>query len=342
MRFGRVLPLLWLTVVLCGAAGLQAAEPARPPQQPADGAGGRAYRFSGLDTRRVGQPPTGATVFLPAAPDAAAGERPVPVVVFLHGFTAVDPAVYRGWIDHLVRRGAAVVYPDYQLPGPFATETDAMLANAIAGIRGGVLEVVRSDVAADATRMAVVGHSLGGVLAAGVVASAGEEGLPTPVALMVINPGGCRGCGGPGSDGGVPLPDLRTASPELLTLVVVSEDDGFVRDFAARAIWRGLAGIAAPGKTYAVLRSDRHGEPDLVADHNAPQTAGRWVRETADALDWYGLWKPLDVMLGCAFAKRSCGAALSPDGAAFDMGEWSDGVPVRRPIVSDRPVEIAR
>ena len=34
--------------------------------------------------------------------------------VFCHGWGALDPHGYRAWIDHMVRRGAIVVWPNYQ------------------------------------------------------------------------------------------------------------------------------------------------------------------------------------------------------------------------------------
>ena len=49
-------------------------------------------------------------IFEPADPKPAIA----PVVVFHHGWLAVNPGIYGAWIDHLTRRGAIVVYPRYQ------------------------------------------------------------------------------------------------------------------------------------------------------------------------------------------------------------------------------------
>jgi hypothetical protein len=101
------------------------------------------------------------------------GEREDPVVVFLHGWTAVDPAVYRSWLAHLVRRGSTVVYPVYQ-DAPFlapALAFDAM----VAGIRAALEQegLPRED-------WVLAGHSAGGALERGLRrAGRGARGLQT-------------------------------------------------------------------------------------------------------------------------------------------------------------------
>ena len=41
-------------------------------------------------------------------------EEPFPLVIFVHGSGATGPDLYLAWIEHLVRRGAVVLYPLYQ------------------------------------------------------------------------------------------------------------------------------------------------------------------------------------------------------------------------------------
>lgn len=40
--------------------------------------------------------------------------KSAPLVIFLHGWTAMTPDTYRGWVNHLAKRGNIVVYPRYQ------------------------------------------------------------------------------------------------------------------------------------------------------------------------------------------------------------------------------------
>ncbi len=59
-------------------------------------------------TERVGRGPQTAFVIRPDV------DGPLPVVLFLHGWGATLPRNYRPWLDHLARRGNAVIYPRYQ------------------------------------------------------------------------------------------------------------------------------------------------------------------------------------------------------------------------------------
>ena len=48
---------------------------------------------------------------LPGTPRAG---EPFPLVIFVHGSGATNADPYLAWIEHLVRRGAVVLYPQYQ------------------------------------------------------------------------------------------------------------------------------------------------------------------------------------------------------------------------------------
>lgn len=82
-------------------------------------------RYAGVVATRYGEAPLGYWLFEPTAPRGGGADGVadvLPVVVFLHGFTAVDPARYRLWIDHLVQRGAIVIYPEYQRASSFGDD----------------------------------------------------------------------------------------------------------------------------------------------------------------------------------------------------------------------------
>ena len=59
----------------------------------------------------IGQGPRSYFIF---EPDKPKPEGKAPVVVFLHGWFAVNPGFYGAWIDHLVRDGRIVIFPRYQ------------------------------------------------------------------------------------------------------------------------------------------------------------------------------------------------------------------------------------
>jgi pimeloyl-ACP methyl ester carboxylesterase len=250
----------------------------------------------------------------------------MPVIVFLHGFTATDPDLYRAWIDHLVRRGSVVIYPDYQESGLGFGRQDDYVPNMLAGIAS-ALEVARLA----PTAVHLVGHSLGGVLGVAYLVEGPATGLPGPATLTVLTPGGCKSC--PGGVFGVSLPETIDPQSGLLLHIVTGADDTLVGDRDARAIDAILSQVPDGQRRALEVVSDRYGEPDLVADHRFPQTGG--FRRELDALDWYGLWRPLDALIACATAGQLCDIALGVDPASLSMGRWSNGTPVTIPVLTN-------
>jgi len=296
---------------------------ATPPVQPATGPGGKDYRFADVAAVRIGDAPAGAWVY---APDGTTGEerRTLPVVVFLHGYGGTGPALYQEWIDHLARRGTVVIYPDYQEPGFLGGGQAAYVPNMFAGVSEAL-----DRLGATPDRVHVVGHSLGAVLTAAYGVLAPSVNLPPAATLTMIEPGGCRTCGNFGSFG-VPLPLDRQIPADTLVRTVVGGDDDFVGDADARVIQRMLVDVPAGRKMFESIPSDDHGSPALVADHLFPQTGG--AGRTADALDWFGLWRPFDALMSCADRERECEIALGASDGRLVMGQWSDGTPVRSPV----------
>lgn len=243
-------PLLIVLGVLVSAltGGENAPAPAGSPQTHATAARGRTL-VPGAERIDVGSGPRGAAIFRPRG--AVAGG---PVVVFLHGWLAVDPASYEPWIAHLVRRGATVIYPAYQEP-PFL-DTVSPLPNALAALR---LAFERVPVAPG--RLVVAGHSAGGALAADYAASARAAGLPQPAAVFSAYPGR--------SLRGIPLriPTVSARNIPAGTRVVVlaGAEDRVVGTDTARTIARTATRARV---TLRIVRSPG------AADHGAPRRAG--------------------------------------------------------------------
>jgi len=314
-----------------------------PPTQPATGPGGATYAYAEVTARHYGPEPDGTTdpvgywLFEPAAPADAAAADPVPLIVFLHGYFGTDPAAYRSWIDHLVRHGAVVLFPDYQpLNAPLfercpnvCSEADLpTLPHMLAAVRAALAELATGDhVAVDLARVGAVGYSWGGMLASQYAARAEAEGLPVPGALMAVTPGCiCDFAAG-----------LETVPASTRVILLVGTQDTVVGEIFARPMWAGLSAVPLDRRDYVRLASDRHGRPPLVADHNLPQTDGPMI--ALDAYDWYGTWKLFDALTGCNFAETDCDVALGNTPAQRFMGLWSDGVPVQEPVVTDDPDE---
>jgi len=303
-----------------------------PPPQPAHGPGGSDYAHAGIiaSTREGAQ---GWRLFTPTGPAPASA----PVVVFCHGWGALDSKNYQAWIDHLVRRGNIVIWPNYQ--DSLLTPAAKFLPNAVAGVRGALasLPETRGLLHADLRRVAVVGHSAGGVLAAELAAVAKAEGLPELRAVMAVEPGD-------GSQGGkrrasVPLVDLAPMPATTRLLVMVGADDHRAFEELGLHIYDGARAVPAAQKNVLEMRSDRHGQPPLIANHSVPAGTfdGHPQRRAlladfehagvVDALD-FALWKHFDALADCAFFGRDCNIALGGGAAQTAVGNWSDGVEV--------------
>lgn len=334
-----LLVLLVLFAASVGSPEVAADDAPSPPAQPTTGAGSADYAFDAVVASRYGEEPDGFWLFEPANIEAGTqtpSREPVPVIVFLHGFSALDPVTYRGWIDHLVRRGAVVIYPDWQKLSIFELKPDEYLGNAVFAIREAfrILEEP-GHAAIDPERFAVTGHSVGGVLAVGIAAEAEAWRLPAVKAVLSVEPGGCAGCGGGVEQFQTPFADLSLIPDSTKLIVVTGADDSAVGDAGARLIWDATAQIPNEHRDYVVVPSDDHGQPELRADHFMPQTGS--IGGETDALDWYGLWKVFDLQLGCAFGQVACDDAMNGSAGQRSMGAWSDGVPVAELIVTDGP-----
>lgn len=269
-----------------------------------------------------------------------------PVVVFNHGWFAVNPGVYGAWIEHLVRSGRIVVFPRYQ--NDVATKPVEFLNNALAAIRDAfvVLETSPKHVKPDRARFALMGHSAGGNLAAQLAAVAADHGLPQPRAVVSLLPGEVQ-----------PLPEVNLARIPASTLlvVVVAEDDVVVGDLRARDIFMQAVAVPPARKKFVLFRSDLHGTPRLFADHLAPTgyersfDSGDGVlrgfqtnQAEINALDRFGFWRVADITLDAAFRGMTLDDATG-NGALFrHIGYWTDGRPVIAPVVGDDLATIPR
>jgi dienelactone hydrolase len=262
-------PVSFFALLTCLArfpAAAAETEGVHPPGQPETGPGGADYPHALVASRSVGENEKQYWLFFPDAPKP----KRAPVVIFLHGWGATDPAPYQGWINHIVRKGSIVIYPRYQavLRSPAAD----FMAHTVAAVTAAFVELEKKSdrIAADRTHVAVVGHAVGGLMAANLAAEMVGLNLPAPSAIMCVAPG--RTWGSPHAQG--KLTDLAKIIGSTLLLVVVGDRDLFARDDDARRIWRESASVPPENKDLLVLQSDDHGSPALVANHFAPCAPG--------------------------------------------------------------------
>ena len=234
------------------------------------GGGGSAVStrptVEGLQTQQA----NGAWIFRPAG-------TPKRLVIFFHGQgdeTEATPANHRQWIDHLVNKGAVVVYPRYE-----QAYSKAVLAPAVTGIRhaSGRLELKGLPVLA-------LGYSRGAALAVEYAAVAKGEHVPVPDAVESVNPV-------PYGEWAHPV-DLRPMKPSTILAVIVSEKDPHASDGAGLLLER-LKNSGFPGNQIELNIARSHGT--FTADHLAPLSSSAAARTA--------YWAPTDALISAL--KRS-------------------------------------
>jgi acetyl esterase/lipase len=343
-RFCTPLFALALLMVMTAASptsgGAQEATPAatpmakpQPPTQPTTGPGSSEALFGGVTAIQQGPPDALKAdfwLFVPAdpLPGTPRVEEPFPVVIFLHGSGASNADAYLDWIEHLVQRGAVVIFPLYQVTVPGRSENWQSIQD---DVRDGLETLEGKGVPVDLTRVAVVGHSLGAEQALIYAARAAAAGLPVPTAVMSVALGGC-----PSPEGACMGVDLGAIPATTHILLVEEADDPDAAMEGVPRIWAELEAVPLDNRDVVTLVTDTHGWPSLRAVH-IQALAGHDAGFLPDAFDLYGTWKWLDALMSCAFDGEWCEYALGNTPEQRFMGVWSDGVPVTEAVVTDEP-----
>lgn len=214
----------------------------------------RVVTINGFRRRLIGEGAQAFWIFYPqGSPSTTA-----PVVFFMHGWLAMDPYFYGGWIDHLVRTGSIVVYPVFQTSKQ--DTPDAMRRSALGALQQSV-QVLNSETQAvrpDWSRLSIVGHSFGGGLATLMAAEAPAAGLPTARLVLALAPG-WRG-------GSLPSQTLSRIPSFTYLLVVEGADDELASSRQTSAIFRGTPQLSSKRKELLVLETNQR----LPVNHSAP------------------------------------------------------------------------
>lgn len=241
---------------------------AAQPAQLKSGPGGSDYRHKDMAIFHFGSNDGEYWLFEPSSPKP----KSAPVVVFLHGWGGMNPQIYGAWIRHIVRRGSIVIFPRYQTN--LRTKPSLMTPAAISAVKDAFENLKQpGHVKPETGHFAVVGHSLGGAIAANIAATAKDEGLPTVRAVMAVESGDSKN---PATERARRLNvesilgDYSTIPPETLLLCVIGNDDRVAGDSGAIAIFTGATSVPLKNKAVITINSDNHGTPPLVADHFFP------------------------------------------------------------------------
>jgi pimeloyl-ACP methyl ester carboxylesterase len=362
--------LLAAIATVCGMGAVGATDPPKPPAQPPRGPGGKEVAHAEVTAQLHTNGPQGYWLFEPARP----APRQAPLIVFNHGWGAMDPRVYQAWINHIVQRGNIVIFPLYQ--DSLLTPMRDFTSNAIAAVHDALraLQSGAGHVQPQMDKFAVVGHSMGGVISANMAALWKTDALPFPRAVMCVEPGKTWGLP---AGTAIELADLSQVPADTLLLTLTGDQDIIVRDIDAKRIFNESKNVPLTNKNYITLVSDEHGQPALKASHFAPvawapmpgqtspedSTANGPLRElirqrfaeqlggggdgdlpdftnpdrTLNAFHFYGAWKLFDGLTDAAFFGANRNYALGDTPEQRAMGLWSDGVPVKQLKVTDHP-----
>lgn len=291
------------------------------PAEPTSGPGSSQYIYPTVLVNRYGQGVESYFLYEPARPNPS---KTLPLVVLLHGYAGVNPAIgYNAWIAHMVKRGNIVIFPVYQ--EQLDRNGEKFTDNAFAAIQAAITRLQDgTHFKPDLNAFTIIGYSAGGVIATNLTARAAKLGLPVPKALFTVAPGGCSNCSRLAIENFTLAGANELAAIPAATrlLVLVGNSDVIVGQTASAIIWQNTKQIPATNKNYVMAISDDHGSPALVADH------GMAVRVPPDAFNYYGTWKLFDGLQSCAIAGKFCEYALGNTPQQRNLGIWSDGMAV--------------
>ena len=334
---------VWLPFFLFWLLLFKPGDPIDGAAQPAAGPGGSEYCHDEVVFSNLADDADGYWLFEPAAPKPDSAH----VIVFLHGYGAINPMIYGGWIRHLVRQGNIVIYPRYQ-KNLFTPRPDAFADNAAKAIREALekLSCQGEHVRPIVEPLIIAGHSYGGTIAANLGVNFADFGIPQPQGLLLCAPG-------TGPLKGGRLVSYEGLPEDTRLLVLVSINDHVVGEELGRLIFE--TAVNTPQRNLVRLLPDDHGTPPLTSVHNesyaldAAFDAGihnaSYHRSLStaklDAADFYAQWKLLDALADCLRRGENCHFAFGDTPEQRFMGTWSDGTPVRELEVILPPVETA-
>ena len=258
----------------------------------------------------------------------------MPLAIILHGFASPGFSTYEDWVNELASRGMAVAfiqYPSDVMPPGYDTyelHEEAGMSNhpfhnpraiAIDAALEYMITILPAEV--NKSHLMIGGHSLGAGYALLALDWALELGWASESLFVNLEAPYAR----PVQDH---LQINTTGIPEeFMAHVAISEDDMSVDDcFGVHH--QALLGSNA---LFIEVPSDRHGFPRLVASHYVPAT------ETHDTLADWGFYRRVASQADWLVA-RNAGDEIAASAAQSklvdsqelrNMGEWSDGKPVK-------------
>lgn len=293
---------------------------AKLPERHTKGPGSSEYAHKSVEVYEAGEGAKHYWLFTPAEPVPASA----PVVCFVHGFGAMQPAPYMAWLKHICLRGNIVVYPQYQAsamepPTNYAPNSADSVLEAIQYLKADEKRVQPRE-----KDFAIVGHSAGGVTTGNMAADWETLKLPKPKAAMPVQPGRAFSYSSQAQkDGLIPLSEFNNIPEDCLLLSVYGDSDATVGHWCARKIFADATKVKAENKNLVKFLTCTYCGTPSVAHHRSPGAP----EDMHDCMDWFGYWKLFDGLCDAAFHGKNRNYALGNTPEQRFMGKCSDGHP---------------
>ena len=323
--------ITYLFTIVLSMSNAYAPESVIQPAQPTTGPGGTNYAHTEINSYDHSSSPKGYWMYTPKE----VSEAPIDVIVFMHGYGAMNPMIYGGWIKHLVKQNNVVIFPRYQR-GILTTHPNDFAANAAVAIKDAKKQL-EEDLLINANwdNLSLVGHSYGGVIISNLAVNYADLAIPKPKAVMMCSPG-------TGPLKGGRLDSYENMDSDIKLIVMVSEDDYVVGDKFGYLVFNSAQNVI--NRNFIRQFRDSHGAPRIGADHNQCYsldqeldsgyrnvTTKRALRiSKIDAIDYNGYWKLFDALRACAIDGNYCDYAFGDTQAQSSLGSWSDGTPINK------------
>ena len=301
------------------------------PAQPTSGPGGSDYTHALTQMNEYGSAEEQFWIFEPVDPKPDSAD----VIAFIHGLADVNPQVYGGWINHLVRKGNIVIFPRYQM-GDIGESDTAFSSFAGLAIKAAFDTLTHPNhVIPRLNHFAIAGHSYGGLMTANMGIINDDFGFPAPKCLFVAEAYN-------DAANTVRIPNYNIMPADMKMQIVVGQNDAIVGNTFGRFLMDSTINVNTSHKNYIKLKPDNHGSPAIAADHSDPMSKldafdsgvtnaliiGSLFTLATDAADYFCFWKLFDALLSCTFYNQDCEYAFGDTPQQKNMGSWSDGTPL--------------
>lgn len=256
------------------------------------------------------------------------------LVVFAHGFGALNPMVYGGWIEHLVGQGNAVLFVRYQL-SMFSTSTDDFVPNTVSAIQGAYTLAAQYGLHLSSDHIDLIGHSYGGVIIGNIAATYKNFDIPQPRFAFLCEPGS-----GPLS-GGV-LESYEDIDKELMLVIIVGDEDHTVGQKLGLRVYDTATETDNRILFWQYADENADADEEIEASHYEPYSIDQrfdvgienFTVKRAEKVsmfnqvDYNGYWQIFDTLQDLARSgKQEVESKLLED--LSELGKWSDGTNIK-------------